>query len=489
MLQHRLSAALTPCARIAAACMALTIVVSIALSLKARFDIAPVTTEAPPSLERSVQDQAALKGSFNAVTALRGTSLPAPAAAVLAAAVSNEVGSVPAAVREDSEAALLREDDRLSEGLEHGLLRLEEESASLSTGLTDRRPTWREALVAVIPTVEASFNEFNGASAGDSKWRLPGSRGTVRNRSPSFPFLTGDGFRAHCKFVCADKGCAFEPGDVKTDNECVFVSNTDFDDGFLTTNRYAEEFFQRIAPQLEHEIVIVSHNGDISFPDNVDRQAWEPSWPHRGFSSQLANPSRHVKAWFAQNCFWNGPALKPAKLSCIPIGIENRYNSKGSDPGRYLRAWKRWDSASRTGPVRDTLLLMDFGESRIKPDRGRALRALQGRSFITRSSGMGHDTWMDKVSRSKFVLCPHGHGLDSHRTWEVLMMGAFPVVRSSTLDSLYDGLPVLIVQKWTHVTEELLMERHKLMSESTAYHVDRLFWSHWKSQLEAAQQA
>ncbi|CAK9049122.1 unnamed protein product [Durusdinium trenchii] len=47
-----------------------------------------------------------------------------------------------------------------------------------------------------------------------------------------------------------------------------------------------------------------------------------------------------------------------------------------------------------------------------------------------------------------FVAAPWGHGLDTHRVWEALMMGSVPVVLSSPLDVLYEQFPVIILQSW-----------------------------------------
>lgn len=49
-----------------------------------------------------------------------------------------------------------------------------------------------------------------------------------------------------------------------------------------------------------------------------------------------------------------------------------------------------------------------------------------------------------------------GAGLDCHRTWESLAMGAIPIVLNNTLLPLYDGLPVMVVNNWTEVNEKLL---------------------------------
>jgi hypothetical protein len=59
---------------------------------------------------------------------------------------------------------------------------------------------------------------------------------------------------------------------------------------------------------------------------------------------------------------------------------------------------------------------------------------------------------------SKFVLCPQGTGLDTHRVYECILFGAIPIVVSSHLDPIYQLLPVMIVDSWDDVTEQKLNE-------------------------------
>lgn len=53
------------------------------------------------------------------------------------------------------------------------------------------------------------------------------------------------------------------------------------------------------------------------------------------------------------------------------------------------------------------------------------------------------------LCKSKFVLCPEGTGIDTHRVYEALFCGATPVVLHGPLDNLYQTLPVCIVNSWT----------------------------------------
>ena len=68
-----------------------------------------------------------------------------------------------------------------------------------------------------------------------------------------------------------------------------------------------------------------------------------------------------------------------------------------------------------------------------------------------------YQSWMKQIGYA-FVASPHGNGLDCHRTWEALCLGCIPIVKTSPLDDLYEGLPVLIVGEWRDICENLLLE-------------------------------
>ena len=55
-----------------------------------------------------------------------------------------------------------------------------------------------------------------------------------------------------------------------------------------------------------------------------------------------------------------------------------------------------------------------------------------------------------------------GFGIDTHRFYEAVLLGCTPIVTSPGLDSLYQKYNALIVDSWSDVTEELLLNHeHK----------------------------
>jgi hypothetical protein len=86
-----------------------------------------------------------------------------------------------------------------------------------------------------------------------------------------------------------------------------------------------------------------------------------------------------------------------------------------------------------------------------------------------------------------FIISPHGGGYDCHRTWEGLALGCIPIVKTSPIDKLYDELPVLIVNKWSDITIELLIktvEEFKQMELEKKFNYDKLGLQYWMNKIK-----
>lgn len=87
--------------------------------------------------------------------------------------------------------------------------------------------------------------------------------------------------------------------------------------------------------------------------------------------------------------------------------------------------------------------------------------------------------WKNMVQYA-FVVSPHGNGLDCHRTWESLALGSIPIVKTSGIDSLFDDLPVWIVQDWSEVTTENMKKKMFEFSNKN-FNYDKLTLAYWRN--------
>lgn len=92
--------------------------------------------------------------------------------------------------------------------------------------------------------------------------------------------------------------------------------------------------------------------------------------------------------------------------------------------------------------------------------------------------GLGQEEFYKRLAGFKFALSPHGAGLDCYRTWESLLLGVFPIVQTSSLDTEYEDLPVLIVQKWEDINETLLLQTYERFSKMK-FKFEKLYKGYW----------
>lgn len=277
---------------------------------------------------------------------------------------------------------------------------------------------------------------------------FPAASSLAQDRDPSSPFITGDTFRNYCDHVYDETTPGFNPRKVRP-YQTVFVK-TDHDHlGF---------YFNVYHSKIKCPYILVTHNSDHGIPG-----------PYAHF---LDDPK--LVAWFGQNVEdYSHPKLIP-----IPIGIANKYWKHG-DPEAFLSVLEQKDKVER-----NILLYMNISVSTYPNERMFVYNLFNKASYCYASPPKDHISYLNDLASSKFVLSPRGNGIDCHRTWEALIMGAYPVVRASSLDPMYEDLPVVIVNDWEEVTEEFLKAKYAEMILKN-YNWGKVYVQYWLNLIES----
>lgn len=228
--------------------------------------------------------------------------------------------------------------------------------------------------------------------------------------------------------------------------------------------RFIDRFYREILPEVQNPFVLVITDGDESFPSNSGLNDDE-------IQDFLDNEFLiHI---FAQNCDYNGFSRK---VSHLPIGmdfhtvaykgINGGWGEKGSPPeqeqclknisNEFLPTSLRKVGAFVDFQLSDSMhgsfkRYLQFGEDRTSIfNRLLQTGLIEHAGFLRRT-----DLWKRK-GEFAFSISPHGNGLDCHRTWEDLVLGCIVIVKTSVLDPLYEGLPVVIINDWSEITKENL---------------------------------
>eukprot|EP00929_Paragymnodinium_shiwhaense_P018893 TRINITY_DN13057_c0_g4_i2.p1 TRINITY_DN13057_c0_g4~~TRINITY_DN13057_c0_g4_i2.p1 ORF type:complete len:381 (-),score=30.52 TRINITY_DN13057_c0_g4_i2:453-1595(-) len=165
--------------------------------------------------------------------------------------------------------------------------------------------------------------------------------------------------------------------------------------------------------------------------------------------------------WFTQNYDLTGcsthsgcSAMDPRsplanKMTPVPIGLDFHTRDEKRLLERSDQQLRRLYNVSAHllpwGQRLPRSLLVAFRRARHAPEREVALKALVGNlpeDGYHFAGKLSRDDFWRRIGKHKFVAAPVGRGLDTHRLWEVLVLGSVPVVRTSSLDRLYSTFPV-----------------------------------------------
>lgn len=261
-------------------------------------------------------------------------------------------------------------------------------------------------------------------------------------REPYQSYISGDGFRALAHFVF-EKEQTFLPEQVGVNN-IIFVQID-----------LLKEYFETIHPAIEQPYILISHNGDDPAPG--------------AFAHMLEDPK--IIAWFTLNC----EGEPHPKLHPIPFGI----------PNRYLGCHEKWfDEAKLEMGNKEIFAYFNLTIQNYLSERWEAYQKIGRAPFCTKVQKKRIDHYLIDLAHSQFVIAPRGVAIDTYRVWEALYLGAYPIVKSSPLNVLYEGLPVVIVNSWPDVTESFLKEKYEEMQKSS-FSLEKLQMSYWKELIDS----
>lgn len=266
--------------------------------------------------------------------------------------------------------------------------------------------------------------------------------GNLERRS-SYPYFTGDTWRHFCDWRLTETE-DFDPAKVRR-GDTIFVE-------YQLLKR-----FRKSVRQIKHPFILITPNVEGA-----------SDGPLPGPFVKLLR-QKNLAAWFLQNA--DCPASD--RIIPIPIGLSNTF-------------WARGNLKEVQERARDIFVYVNFNPQTNIRERKPCFDYFSAMPCAQMSPLKSFQEFLIDLSRSVFVVSPPGNGLDCHRTWEALYMKCYPIVLSSTLNPLYENLPVVIVDRWEEATEELLQAKlQEFRSRNWDY--DKLYIPYWFERVRAIQ--
>lgn len=210
-----------------------------------------------------------------------------------------------------------------------------------------------------------------------------------------------------------------------------------------------------IIQNQDKNVIIITHNYD-----------WNINSTH-------IVPNNVIK-WFAQNVDVNNP-----KLESIPIGLENRWWFV--DVRKKEKMLNKLDSPK----IFNNLVYVNHNINTNPPKRTLPYQLLENKSYATIKHGLngqGFDEYLDDIYNHKFVICPEGNGIDTHRTWECLYVNTIPIEKRNINNQFYTDLPICFVDDWEEITETFL-ENEYIRIKNNEWNLNKLDFNYWKNKI------
>jgi hypothetical protein len=222
-----------------------------------------------------------------------------------------------------------------------------------------------------------------------------------------------------------------------------------------THTLYVRNLFD-IIKDLAAKFIVITHNSDI----NVDNTFIIPD---------------NVNMWFSQNVNTIND-----KVSSIPIGLENERWFKDIN-----KKQKMFDISKTEKNIKNLVYVNHNIKTNIG-ERQEPYDILKDKTFATivhGTNGQNFDSYLDNIYNHKFVICPVGNGIDTHRLWECLYLNTIPIVKNNINNSFYTDLPVCFVDNWKDINKDFLENEYKRIT-NRLWNYNKLKIDYWEGLID-----
>tara|TARA_R110000824_G_scaffold282940_4_gene471209 strand:- start:4480 stop:5331 length:852 start_codon:yes stop_codon:yes gene_type:complete len=219
--------------------------------------------------------------------------------------------------------------------------------------------------------------------------------------------------------------------------------------------------FFTLIKDIKTPFKLLSHNCDTTFTEK-----------------EVKNRPQCVVKWFGQNI----NAINNEDIVSLPIGLERQHWSKilyGASAYKHNKIYQ----FTQKNLEKNKLCYINFNSNTNKIKRAWIVPFFKKKNWchIRIGGKQGNfDHYLKDCLQSHYVLCPDGNGIDCHRNWEMLYIGAIPIVENSYFhQTMYENMNVLIVDNFKDLNEEFLLEKLNYFKKNK--NIEKLKFSYWEN--------
>jgi hypothetical protein len=218
-----------------------------------------------------------------------------------------------------------------------------------------------------------------------------------------------------------------------------------------------DKFFSQIYPKISCKFILITHNSDSATNETYIQRLEEEK----------------IIAWFGINMGFYHP-----KHFLIPLGFVN--TAWALPKTKFIRDLRLeslipWEK-------RKYLIYLNFTPRTHHQSRAHLFELFRNfTNVLIVNDYIDYEKYMENIGNSKYVLCPRGTGIDTHRFYETILMGAIPVVENSTLYPIFKETNAIIMDDFKSLKEEMLFKK---VTKVGKFSRKVLFMKTWQRKIE-----
>jgi hypothetical protein len=235
------------------------------------------------------------------------------------------------------------------------------------------------------------------------------------------------------------------------------VINKSINTPIIYSPTYLVEYLFLELKNCDRDIILITHNSDLDVSESL-----------------FLKKPQCVKKWYSQNVNY-----KNKNIFSIPIGLENSIWYT-----QINKTYKIQEKIKQEKFIKN-LVYMNHNINTNVSKRKKPYDVLESKSWVNTRYGLnGHDfdDYLDNIYNHKFVICPEGNGIDTHRTWECLYVNTIPIEKRNINNQFYTDLPICFVDDWEEITETFL-ENEYIRITNTKWNIEKLNFEYWQKKI------
>ena len=197
---------------------------------------------------------------------------------------------------------------------------------------------------------------------------------------------------------------------------------------------------------------------------------------HAVTERHFASRPWNVVEWFGANALAND-----LRCHVIPRGLANRSCHRTIKPEQLVK--EITSNESRTKWLYVNHRIETNPEIRKPIYEYFRKNSNEGWATIDEPSPVGEiDFYLQKLKEHRFICCPPGNGVDTHRMWEALYTQTIPIVLRTRVTEAFADLPIVLVNSYTEIDLPFLQQQYNFLSKR-AINLEKLQLSYWHKQL------